>query len=81
MEIGYAFLNVLPGKKKEVLEKVRRVRGVKEANVVLGIFDIIVRLEADTIEELEKIFFNELEKIEGIINARLHIVACERMMK
>jgi len=38
-------MNVQPGKKKEALEKIKKINGVKEANVVLGLFDIIVRIE------------------------------------
>ena len=81
MEAGYIILNLKPGAKKDFLAKVKNVKAVKEARLVIGIFDAIVRIEANTIEELEKVYLNKIDKIEGIINSRLHIVACPRTRK
>ena len=81
MEAGYIILNLKPGAKKDLLAKVKNVKAVKEARLVIGIFDAIVRIEANTIEELEKVYLNKIDKIEGIINSRLHIVACPRTRK
>jgi len=81
METGYVILGLRPGVKKEFIEKVRTVRGVKEARVVIGIFDAVIRIEAESIEELERIYLNKIDKIEGITGSRLHIVACPRARK
>jgi hypothetical protein len=54
---------------------------VKEARLVIGIWDAIAKIEAESIEELEKIYFDEIDKITNIINSRLHIVACPRTRK
>jgi len=81
MEAGYVIFNLKPGAKKDFLAKVKNVKAVKEARLVIGIFDAIVRIEANTIEELEKVYLNKIDKIEGIINSRLHIVACPRTRK
>jgi len=81
MEASYIILNLKPGAKKDFLAKVKNVKAVKEARLVIGIFDAIVRIEANTIEELEKVYLNKIDKIEGIINSRLHIVACPRTRK
>jgi len=81
MEAGYVILNLKPGAKKVFLAEVKNVKAVKEARIVIGIFDAIVRIEANTIEELEKVYLNKIDKIEGIINSRLHIVACPRTRK
>lgn len=81
METGYVFLNAKPGMKKEVLVKVKEIVGVKESHLVIGIFDAITIIERETIEELQDIYFNKIDKIRGIANARLHIVACPRSRK
>ncbi|MEM2935714.1 MAG: Lrp/AsnC ligand binding domain-containing protein [Candidatus Bathyarchaeia archaeon] len=81
METGYVFLNLKPGSKKDALMRIRDVKGVKEARLVIGIFDAIAKIEGENIEELEEIYFNRIEKIADITNSRLHIVACPRSRK
>ncbi len=81
MEAGYVILSLKPGMKKDFLARAKKLRGVKEARLVIGIFDAILRIEAETIEELERVYLNEIDKIDGILNSRLHIVACPRTRK
>ena len=81
METGYVFLNLMPGTKRDFITKVKDIKAVKEARLVIGIYDALARVEAESIEELEKIYFNEIDKMAGIMNSRLHIVACPRTRK
>ncbi len=81
METGYILLTLKPGAKKTAIEKIRSVKGVKEARLLIGIFDAVAKIEVENIEELENIYLNKIDKIEGIINTRLHIVACPRTRK
>lgn len=81
MEAAYVLFNLQPRKKKEFIRKVREIEGVKEARLVIGIFDAIVRIEADSMETLEKIYFNQIDNVEGIAHSRLHLVACPRTRK
>ena len=81
METGYVFLRLIPGKKKDSLSTIRNVEGVKEAQLVIGLFDAIVRIEGQTIEDLERLYLNKLDTIPGIADSRLHIVASARSRK
>lgn len=81
MEVAYVLFNLEPGTKKSFLEKVRKIKAVKKANLVIGIFDAVVRIEAANIEELEKVYLNEIDSITGVMNSRLHFVACPRTRK
>jgi DNA-binding Lrp family transcriptional regulator len=81
METAYVFFHLQSGSKKNFIEKVKGIDGVKEARLVIGIFDAIVRIEAESISELEKIYFNQIDTINGILNSRLHFVACPRTRK
>lgn len=81
MENCYVFMNLKPGMKKEFITKIKNVKGVEEARLVIGSFDAVAKIEAKTIEELEKIYLNEIDKIPGITNSRLHFVACPRTRK
>lgn len=81
METGYILLNLKSGMKKRFMQQVRNLKGVKEAKLVLGICDAIVKIQTDSIIELEKIYFNKIDKLEGVTNSRLHFVACPRTRK
>lgn len=81
METGYVFLDLAPRTKRDFIIKLKEIKAVKEAKLVIGIYDAIAKIEAKNIEELEKIYFNEIDKMAGIINSRLHIVACPRTRK
>jgi len=81
MKTAYVFFHLQSGSKKNFIEKVKGIDGVKEARLVIGIFDAIVRIEAESISELEKIYFNKIDTINGILNSRLHFVACPRTRK
>ena len=81
METGYVVLNVSPRMKKEFIEKAKTIDKVKEAYLVIGIYDAILKIEADTIAEMERIYLNEIDKLPGINNSRLHFVACPRTRK
>ncbi|MGQ9515015.1 MAG: Lrp/AsnC ligand binding domain-containing protein [Thermoproteota archaeon] len=81
METGYVPFNLVPGTKKEFIKNVKKVKGVKEARLVIGIFDAIAKIETESVEELERIYLNEIDKIAGIMNTRLHFVACPRTRK
>jgi uncharacterized protein with GYD domain len=50
-----------PGTSEEIV-KSRRIKGVKMANSVLGRFDAVAIVEADTSEELAKIIYEMMEK-------------------
>ena len=81
METGYIFLDLKSGTKKDSIAKIKDVKAVKEARLVIGIYDAIAEIEAESVEELEKIYFNKIDKIAEVTNSRLHIVACLRARK
>jgi DNA-binding Lrp family transcriptional regulator len=81
METGYILFNLKPGMKKSFLQSIRKIEGVKEAQIVLGNWDAVAEIEAETIQELERVYFNEIDKLIGITQSRLYIKACPRTRK
>ena len=81
METGYILFNLKPGTKKDFITKIKKIKAVEEARIVIGIWDAVAKIETENIEELEKIYLNEIDKIGHITNSRLHIVACPRTRK
>jgi len=81
METGYVLLSLKPGGKKEFILKIRKITSVKEARLVMGNWDAIAIVEAEDVVELERVYFNEIDKIPGITHSRLYIKACPRTRK
>lgn len=81
METGYVLFSLKPGTKRDFIIHIRNIKAVKEARLVIGIYDALAKIEAESIEELERTYFNEIDKIANILNSRLHIVACPRTRK
>jgi DNA-binding Lrp family transcriptional regulator len=81
METGYILLNLKPGMKLDFLQNVRKIKGVKEAHIVLGNWDAVAEVEAESIQELERIYFKEIDKLMNITTSRLYIMACPRTRK
>ncbi len=54
------------GKSAAVAETVRGVRGVTSAEDVTGPYDVIARVEADTVDELGKLVIAKVQDVAGI---------------
>jgi DNA-binding Lrp family transcriptional regulator len=81
METGYILFNLKPKEKKQFIQNIKKIDAVKEARLVLGNWDAIAKIETQNIEDLEKVYFNEIDKITSITESRLNIVACPRTRK
>ncbi|GEM_PF-3024511 len=81
VEVGYVFLSIEAGKRLEVIRRIREIPAVKEAKLVLGVFDAVAKIVGETVDDLERTFFNEVNKVSGITSSRLYVVACPRTRK
>ncbi len=50
---AYILLNVEPGAEGKVLERLRSLDIVSEAYVSYGVYDLVIRLNADTMDQLK----------------------------
>jgi DNA-binding Lrp family transcriptional regulator len=66
MAIAFVLLNVNLGKEEEVVAGLREVEGVKEVYQIFGVYDIIVRLEAESTEEVRKVLQERVRKLDNI---------------
>ena len=52
--MAYVLINVDLGSEREVLEAVRKIESVKEAHVVQGVYDIVAKIEVETMDKLKE---------------------------
>jgi DNA-binding Lrp family transcriptional regulator len=63
---AYILIQTEVGKAAAVAAEVRAVPGVTEAEDVTGPYDVIVRAEAETVDDLGKLVVARIQSVEGI---------------
>ena len=63
---AYILIQTEVGKAASVADAVRAIPGVAEAEDVTGPYDVIVRAEATTVDELGKLVVARIQSVEGI---------------
>ena len=66
MITSYTLARVLPAKDKEVYMKVKVFDEVKEVILTYGEYDLILKIESNSLEDLDHFVFNRLRTIDGI---------------
>ena len=63
---AYILIQTEVGKAASVAEEVRRLPGVIAADDVTGPYDVVVRIEADSIDELGRVVVSRVQMLDGI---------------
>ncbi|MEV5240283.1 Lrp/AsnC ligand binding domain-containing protein [Streptomyces cinnamoneus] len=63
---AYILIQTEVGKASTVAEVIGRIDGVLQAEDVTGPYDVIVRAQADTVDELGRMVVAQVQKVEGI---------------
>lgn len=66
MSVALVLINTETGVEETVLEKLKKMKNVKEAFIVYGVYDIIVKVEAKDLEELRDIVSTRIRRVEGV---------------
>jgi len=64
---AFVLVKMKPGTSEEIV-KSRRIKGVKMANSVLGRYDAVVVIEANSLEELQKIIYEMIEQHPNVVH-------------
>ena len=63
---AFVLVTTSVGQTKGVLNKLKKLDGVKSVDVVMGPYDIIAVVEGDSIDSLGKLITEHLHKVDGI---------------
>ncbi|MEM2927933.1 MAG: Lrp/AsnC ligand binding domain-containing protein [Candidatus Bathyarchaeia archaeon] len=66
MPIAFVLINTEIGAEEEVLAELKKVNEVKEAYMVYGVYDIIARIQADTMEKLKEIVSWKIRRLDKV---------------
>lgn len=68
MVVSYTLARVLPAQDKAVYRELDALNEVKGVVLSYGVFDMMITIETENIDELDHIVFNKIRKIEGIVS-------------
>ena len=68
MPIAFVFITTEPSSMPAVLKQVREVKGVVEAEMVYGVYDIVAKVNGETMDQLKQIVIEPIPK-----NGRYHL--------
>ena len=63
---AYLLIQTEVGKADIVVDSIRGIDGVVSADDVTGPYDVIVKTEADTLDELGKMVVSKIQAVDGI---------------
>jgi len=64
---AFVMVTMKPGTSEEIVRS-RRIRGIKIANSVLGRFDAVVVIEAESLQHLRKIIYEMIEQHPNVVH-------------
>ena len=74
MAMAFVLINAEIGAEDEVLESIREMAEVKEAHVVYGVYDIITRIEAETMDGLKETVTSKIRTLDKVRSTLTMIV-------
>ena len=67
MNIAYIAIHCGTGKESPIIRKLMEMKGVSEVTGTLGLYDIIVKVDAADSRELENIITTQIRKISNVL--------------
>lgn len=76
MPMAFVLINTEMGSENEVLKALNKLNDVKEAYVVYGVYDIIIKVESDTMEKLKSMITWNIRRLNKV-RSTLTMMAAE----
>ena len=74
MPKAFVFINTVPEFMSQVLEEIRRIEGVEEAETVYGNYDIVVKVETETMDQLKRIVTFKIRMLPKVLTTNSLLV-------
>ena len=74
MNMAYVLINTDMGSESIVGDELKNISEVKEVHGVYGVYDLVVKLEADTLDELKEVISTKIRGMEAVRSTLTMIV-------
>ena len=79
MPAAIVLVNTEVGFEIEVLKELKKVEGVDEASAVYGVYDIVARVKADTMDKLKEIITLRIRRLDKVHSTLTMIIVEEKV--
>ena len=66
MPLAIVLINAEVGSEDELLRELRKLNNVSEACAVYGVYDIVAKVEAETMKELKEVITSKVRKLKNL---------------
>lgn len=74
MPLAFVLINAEIGSEDDVLVELRKLGNVKESYVVYGVYDIVAKVEADSMDKLKEIVTWKIRRLDRVRSTLTMIV-------
>jgi DNA-binding Lrp family transcriptional regulator len=74
MPTSYVLINCDLGSEEEIIKEIKKLPDVKEVSGVYGVYDIIVKIQADTMDKLRETITWKIRRIDKVRSTLTMIV-------
>jgi DNA-binding Lrp family transcriptional regulator len=70
MEVGFVLVTSVAGREREVFEELRKMPEIKDIHPLFGEYDIIVKLEGDSPDQIVSMVVCSIRKLPGVLDTK-----------
>lgn len=74
MPLAFVLVNTEIGSESEVLESLRKIDAVEEAYMVYGVYDVVAKIRAETMDKLKEIVTWHVRRLDKVRSTLTMIV-------
>jgi DNA-binding Lrp family transcriptional regulator len=74
MPVAFVLINAEIGSEDEVVTELRKIGNVRESYVVYGVYDIVAKVEADSMDKLKEIVTWKIRRLDKVRSTLTMIV-------
>ncbi len=75
MSVVYILINAELGMEEDLLQELRKMENIKEAYLTYGVYDVIVKVEAENMENLKELVAFKIRRMKEVKNTLTMTVA------
>jgi len=64
--MAYVLINTEIGSESEVLDAIKKIKNVIEAHAVYGVYDIVAKIEAETMDKLKETVTRKVRRLNKV---------------